>query len=58
MHRNYSNYPTESSLQDSLTPHRSPRQSTINAILQFAEIYPVKEVGNNRILPYLYTLKS
>ena len=36
----------------------SPRQSTIDAILQFAEIYPVNGMRSEGNLTYLYDLKN
>lgn len=36
----------------------TPKQSTIDAILQFAEIYPVQNSVSSQDFHYLYSLKN
>ena len=57
-HYPYPNSTDSSFTSDNEATLRSPRQSTINAILQFAEIYPVNCVQYNGKLAYLYDLKN
>lgn len=58
MQKRYSHNTTFTEFNEIGLPLHSPRQSTINAILQFAEIYPVNGMQNDGNLTYLYDLKN
>ena len=57
-HYTYKDLNGYSITSDCEKPLRSPRQSTIDAILQFAEIYPVNGRRSEGNLTYLYDLKN
>lgn len=58
MQKHYSHNTSFTDFNGTSLPLHSPRQSTINAILQYAEIYPVKGMQYDGNLTYLYDLKN